>query len=261
MKRHLVTFVSALIVLVVVLGAFAQREGRSGPRAAGERQGGGMFQMLSPEEAAKMRERWQNMSEEEREKFRAQMRERWQNMSEEEREKLRAGMRERFGSGRVRLGREEQLKAIEDIQKQLAQLKTAIESFNPEDMRGLRDLSEEERTKVREKMTKAREERQKATEAIIAQIARLQGQTQPTAEGDRFIILNVGELRPIQEMAVKEKATETAQRLERLLTRGQRGFGGRPRRATTGAERSPGSGRGPGTTRERRGRGTGAEER
>ncbi|NQT02183.1 MAG: hypothetical protein HQ580_09180, partial [Planctomycetes bacterium] len=50
-----------------------------------------------------MRERVQNMSEPERDRFRAEMqerRERYMNMSEAEREKFRAEMRERFGGGR-----------------------------------------------------------------------------------------------------------------------------------------------------------------
>ena len=62
------------------------------------------FGGLSEEEMTQMRERWQNMSDEERaqerERRRAemrQMREKMQNMSEEEREKYMAEMRQRFG--------------------------------------------------------------------------------------------------------------------------------------------------------------------
>ncbi len=50
-----------------------------------------------------MRERFQNMSEAERQRFMAEMRERrerFMNMSEAERERFRAEMRERFGGGR-----------------------------------------------------------------------------------------------------------------------------------------------------------------
>jgi hypothetical protein len=50
--------------------------------------------------ADRMRERFQNMSEAERDRARAEMRERFQNMSEAERERFRAAMRERFGGGR-----------------------------------------------------------------------------------------------------------------------------------------------------------------
>jgi len=54
-----------------------------------------------------MKERFQNMPEAERDRFRAEMqerRERYMNMSEAEREKFRAEMRERFGGGRPQGG-------------------------------------------------------------------------------------------------------------------------------------------------------------
>ncbi len=175
MKRYLILTVIALVVLAASWAAFAQREGSEGARSR------------SPEERARMRERWQNMSEEERGKFRAQMRERW---------------------------REGQIKPIEAIEEQIAKLKAGTEATGPEARRQWRELSDEERTKLRERFAKAREERQKA---IIAQIARLQGQRRPTAEGEEFILVNTGELKEIRELAVKEKATETAQRLERLI--------------------------------------------
>ena len=83
-------------------------EGGPGQRLGGPREGMAMFQMLPPEEAAELKERWPNMSEEEREQFRAQMAERWENMSEEERqqviERRRAEMRERFGDKRPQGG-------------------------------------------------------------------------------------------------------------------------------------------------------------
>ena len=205
MKKYLSSTAIALVVLLAACAVFGQREARERGR---------------PGEG---RARFQNLSEEER----AKMRERFQNMSEEEREKLRAQMRERFGSGRRFLGREEQLKAIKAIEKQLAKLKANIEAMG--ERRSFRDLSEEERTKLRERFAKAREVRQTATKTIIAQIAMLQGQRQPTAEGEELIIVNTGELKAIRELAVKEKAKETAQRLERISRgRGRRGSGGRP---------------------------------
>jgi hypothetical protein len=211
MKKYLLSAVAVLVVLTAAWAAFGQREGgaaRSG--AASERRGRG--QNLSEEERAKMRERFQNMSEEEREKFRAQM-------------------RERFSGRGQRLGREDQLKAIADIEKQLAGLKKSIQAQSTE-RRSFQDMSEEERTKLREQFTKAREERNKAYTAIITQIARLQGQREP-AEGEQLLIINTGQLKPIHELAVKEKATETAQRLERLMSRGTRGFfGSRPATGT-----------------------------
>ncbi len=197
MKRYLIPIVAVVVVLAVVLAAFGQAE-----------RGGGR-QTLSQEERAKMRERFQNMSEEEREKFRAQM-------------------RERFSSGRGGfMGRGGQSEAIKAIEAQLAKLKAA-QITRPTG--GFRDLSEDERAKLRERMTKVFQDRQKALQAIIAQVARLQGRRQPAAEGVQYLIISTSDLKPIQAAAVKEKAKETTQLLQRLIARGsgRRGFGGRP---------------------------------
>jgi hypothetical protein len=75
--------------MVVVQSEARPMPGRDGGRGPGPRGG-----------FDGMRDRFMNMSEAEREKFRAEMqerRERYMNMSEEEREKFRAQMRERFG--------------------------------------------------------------------------------------------------------------------------------------------------------------------
>lgn len=215
MKRYLISAVAVLVVLTAAWAAFGQREG-GGTRSRGE--------------GSERRRSFQNLSAEER----ARMRERFQNMSEEEREKARAQMRQRFGGRGRRLGREDQLKAIETVEKQLANLKKGIQA-QPTERRSFRDLSEEERNKLRETFMKAREERNKAYKTIITQIARLQGQREP-AEGEELLIINTAQLKPIHELAVKEKATETAQRLERLMSRGRGGFGGRP---PTGARTMP----------------------
>jgi hypothetical protein len=74
------------------------REGRRGPGGFPGEGGPGMRGGFD-----RMRERWQNMPEEERDRLREEMqerRERYMSMSEEEREKFRAEMRERFGGGR-----------------------------------------------------------------------------------------------------------------------------------------------------------------
>jgi len=233
MKRYLIPIVAVVVVLAVVWAAFGQAEGRGSRRATEGRQN------ISAEERAKWRERYQNMSEEEREKFRAQM-------------------RDRFGSGRGGfMGREDQLKAIKAIEAQLAKLKAA-QTTRP--AAGFRDLPEDERAKLMEKFRKVRQDRQNALQTIIAQVARLQGRRQPAAETGQYIILNVGDLKPIQAAAVKEKAKETAQLLERLIARGsgRRGFGGRPgtgqrpqgERGTRGP-RTPGGQEGPARQRNR----------
>lgn len=220
MKRYLISMVAVMVVLAVVGAAFAQDEERAGARVQQQRES--------------MRQRFENMSEAEREKYRTEMRqrrERFENMSEAEREKFRAEMRERFGAGRPVTGRQEQLKAIEAIEEQLAKLKAAMRSTEREDRGSFRDLSEEERAKLRERMVKAGQERQTAIRAIEEQLAKLRGPGRPqeTQAGRQP---SIGELRTIYDLAVKEKATQTAKRLERLIAQYQR----EPR----GGEREPG---------------------
>jgi len=204
MKRYLILIVAVMVVLATVSKALAQDEDTSAQRVQRQREN--------------MKQRLQNMSEAEREKFLAEMRqrrERFQNMSEAEKEKFRAEMQQRFGG---RFGRQEQLKAVEVIEEQVAKLKAAIQSTGAVDRSKWRELSEEERTQVREKFTKARQERQAAIEAMEEEVVKLRGPRRPQAEPQP----SIGELMAIHELAVKEKATQTATRLERLIARYRR---------------------------------------
>jgi hypothetical protein len=181
MKKYAIPAVILLAILALVMVSYGQTQNRDSQRQA-------------------MRERFQNMSEEERAKFREQ--------------------RGRGFGGR--LSREDQAKAIKEIEAQVAKLKAAAQVERPQG--GFQDLSEEERTKMRQSMT----DRRNALQAIIAQVAALEGRRAPEAEDARFIIINTADLKPIQEMAEKEKAKETSQLLARMASRGSgRGFGGR----------------------------------
>lgn len=182
MKKYLISVVAVLAVLAVVLVSYSQAQDRNNQRQA-------------------MRERFQNMSEEERAAFRERMRARG------------------FGG---RVSPEDQEKAIKAIEEQVAKLKAASQVQMPQG--GFQNLSEEERTKLRQTFT----DRRNALQTIIAQVATLEGRRAPEgAEDARFIIINTADLKPIQEMAVKEKATETSQLLARMASRGSgRGFGG-----------------------------------
>ncbi len=183
MKKYAVPIIVVLAVLAVTLSTFSRAADRAG-------RGGNM------------RERMQNMSEEERAKFLEQMR-------------ARGG-----GARRSRMSREDQEKAINTIEEQLAKLKAVAQIQRPQ--RGT-ELSEEERNKL---MTAFRD-RRTALQTIVAQVALLEGRRQPTEEGARFMIINTMDLKPIQEAATKEKAAETGKLLERLMARGSgRGFGG-----------------------------------
>jgi peroxiredoxin len=215
------------VVLMVLLTAwvvFAQEAGKETPAREGagvrrpadvNRPAGRAFEGLSPEERAKMKEKFDQMSEEEKAKFRAQM-------------------REKFGAGRAFLGREEQLKVVAAVEEQLAKLKVLIEAqMGSEEFAKLRELAAEERTKLREKFAKAREERQKVIESIEQQIARLKGP--PMEEFQK----SISELQAIRDLAKQEKAEGTTKRLEQLIEKRQKEFEekfpGVPRGAGIGA--------------------------
>ena len=92
--------------------------------------------------------------------------------------------------------REAQAKAVKLIEAQLATLKKGTERPTFDRSR-FQEMSEEERTKLREQMTKASRERQTALNTIITQVAILQRQRQP-AEGERFILVNTADLKAVQ---------------------------------------------------------------
>jgi len=128
---------------------------------------------------------------------------------------------------RPRMGREERMKAIESIEAQLAKLKEQTQMPRPEG--GFQNMSEEERSKFRERMMNMFQERQKVFQAIMGQLASIQGRREPAPEGAQYMIISTADLKPIQEAATKEKAKETAKLLTRLAARGQgRGFGRSP---------------------------------
>jgi peroxiredoxin len=199
MNRHIISIIVVLAVLAGTCAALAQDSERTGPEQS----------------QLEMRQRFRDMSQAERDKLQADMRqakERWQNMSEADREKFRAEMRERFGRA-PGLGHEEQLRAIKAIEDQLAKLKAVTESMAPENRGGFRDLSEEERTALRQRMMAASRERQMAMRAIEGELARLRGRRRPESDPRE----QIGELRAIHKLAVKENATQTADRLEKLI--------------------------------------------
>ncbi len=207
MKKRLILIAVVLVALTVVLTAFAQTQTGERP----QRGRGGS----------------QNMTEEQR----TQMRERFQNMSEEE----RAQYRQRF-AGRGRMSREDQLKSIVELESQLAKLKASVEA-QPQRRTNYRDLSEEERTKLREQYTKTREARQAVITAIRAEVDKI---SPPRATAEQIAALR--ELREIRTLAEKAKAAEITKRLAALIekqtqqmpARGRGGAGGGGRRRGTG---------------------------
>jgi peroxiredoxin len=165
MNKYLISIITALMVLAITPSAFAQDEETPGQQVLRQRE--------------VMRQRYENMSEAEREKFRAEMqkrREEFMNMSEEEKQKFRAEMQQRFG-GRIGISPAEQLEAISEIEKQVAKLKAAVLTIESRDQGQSKNLSEEESTKLREKIAKANQERLSAISAIEMQIAKLKGRS------------------------------------------------------------------------------------
>jgi hypothetical protein len=212
MKRHIVLIVIVQAVLMVAFNAFGQNEERTG----------------RTEQRQDIRQRWEKMSPAEREKFKAEMEERrkkFQNMSDEERDKLRTQMRDRFGSRSAVIGREEQVKSIKAIEEQVAKLKAAVEVKVPENRNQLRELPEEERAKLREKMMAAMRERQMAIRAIEQELAKLKGSSRPATVSEA----RLSELRAIHKLALREKAPQTADRLDKLIVGYQRGSVSRDR--------------------------------
>jgi len=147
MKKRLISIAVVLVALTVVWSVYAADGGAERTRRGG-------FGNMSAEERTAMRERFQNMSEEERTKYRE------------------AAMRQRSG-GRTRLSQEDQLKAIVAMQGQLAKLKAAIASSSAARPTNYRDLSEEERTKLRAQSTKARADREASVVALRAELDKL----------------------------------------------------------------------------------------
>jgi uncharacterized membrane protein len=212
MKRYIVSIGIVLAVLIAAFNAFGQDANRAG----------------RVEQRENMRERFQNMTPEEREKFRQEMRERrqqWENMSDEEREKFRAEMSERFGPSSRGMEYEQQLESIKAIEEQVARLKAAIEAASPENRSRIRELPEEERTKLREKMMAAMRERQAAIRAIEQELEKLKGPGRTVTDPR----VRISELQSIHKLAVEEKATRTAERLERFIARYERETLGRVR--------------------------------
>ena len=226
MKRYVVLIIFVSAVLIAAFNAFGQDEETTSQKVQKRLQ-----------EVQDQRERLRNMSPEEREKFRAQMeqrRKRFQNMSDEERAKLREQMRERNSSRPASLGRDEQLKSIKAIEAQVAKLKAAVEVGMSENREKIRELSQDDRTKLREKMMAAMRERYTAIRAIEQELAKLKGPSRPTSISD----VRLNELRAIHKLAVKEKATRTADRLDKLIMGYQRGSVGRERPTREGRERT-----------------------
>jgi hypothetical protein len=116
------------------------------------------------------------------------------------------------------VNREDQLKAIAALQEQAAKLKALVESMPAMPAGGFQDMTEEQRTKMRDTMQKIGEERPPIMAAIEKQVAVLKGARTLVTEFQQ----SSAELKALQELATKEKATETAKKIGDMIAAKQK---------------------------------------
>lgn len=122
-------------------------------------------------------------------------------------------------SRRRGMWRERRQKAVAAIEEQLAKIKAGMESSAGRPA-NWRDLSEEERAKLREQFRKARQEQMQSIVVIEEQIAKLKGRRSLTEEHEK----SMSELKAIHELAVKEKATQTVAHIDKLVAARNKAF-------------------------------------
>jgi hypothetical protein len=147
-------------------------------------------------------------SKQEQSKQLEKIREQWPNMSEQERAKMRSDVRSRVGSRALSL--EVQLQAVKKIEEQVTKLKSALES-----MIEIRKQYQNMTDKQREKIGELSITRQQATAEIENQLEKLRFRGQRLSVEEPQMRLQ--ELQEIQQLAVKEKASETAKKLENFI--------------------------------------------
>jgi len=124
------------------------------------------------------------------------------------------------GGQRGAAQREAQMKALAALQEQVARLKTLMEAPQRTQGTSFQDMSEEERTKMRETFTKRREEQQQVFASIDQELARLKGGRQLMTEHQEAMT----PLKDLLASAQKENAKETAGKIEKLIADRQKQF-------------------------------------
>ncbi len=128
------------------------------------------------------------------------------------------GGRERRGRRRW-MSAEDQEKVFATIEEQLGKMKAGLEGM-PRGREGWRDLSEEERDELRGKFRKMRDQRQKSLAVIAEQIDKLKGPRELRRKHEEVI----GKLEAILKSAQKEKATQTAEGIEKIIADKKKAF-------------------------------------
>ena len=108
--------------------------------------------------------------------------------------------------------RERQQKALTVIEVQLAKIKTSMETSSGS-RQGWRDMSEDERNKLREQYRKVRDERMKSMVLIEDQLLMLKGRRTVYQDYDK----SMSQLNGLLDSAKKEKAKETTAAIEKII--------------------------------------------
>jgi len=111
------------------------------------------------------------------------------------------------------------MKALDAIQQNAAKLKAAMEA-PARGMQDFQNLSEDERTKMRDEFTKRREEQQKLIADMETELARFKGASQLWREHEE----SVAPLKDLLASAQGEKATATAGKIEQMIAQRQKQF-------------------------------------
>jgi hypothetical protein len=143
----------------------------------------------------------------------------WVSFGQPETSERSRGDRARGGADRWRMRREQRAKAIAAMEEQIAKIKLGLER-RPQGAKRWQELSDEEKNELRKKFREIRDERNKSIAVIKAQIAKLRGERRLTAEHEKTI----GKLKAIRQLAVKEKAKETAAAIDKLIAEQQKEF-------------------------------------
>jgi len=122
------------------------------------------------------------------------------------------------GFGRMR---EAQVNALTSLQEQVTKLKAMMDQA-PQGMQGrnFQDMTDEERTRLREDMTKRREEQRTIMATMQQQMDTLKG-------GRQLVTEHQESLAPLKDLLVSaqgEKATATAAKIEKLIADRQKQF-------------------------------------
>lgn len=137
------------------------------------------------------------------------------------------------------MGGESQTQAIEAMQAELNKMKQSYE--NVPDRQSMQDMTQEQRTALRERFTQMREEREKSIATLENSLAQLKGTRALTQEHDEA----VAKLQAVRDKAAEEGATQTAAMVDSLIAEKNKAFedkmsslGMEPRRGGFGGRRN-----------------------